>query len=189
MSTFYTSDHHFMFAPMIDFADRPYKSASAMGADMINKWNMMVKKDDVVYYLGDFSTHNEHKVRLMTIFEQLNGRKHLIVGNHDDATVQRLPWKSVSMYDTVRPESETPMVVHMSHYPPKPQERDDNRLYLHGHLHTKGPSDFPSYDVGVDANYFAPVHESIIVKKAEAYLKRRREGFGRLRGMMNGAEL
>ena len=45
---------------------------------MLARWNECVAADDIVYHLGDFAlaSHSRYLPRL-------NGRKRLIVGNHD----------------------------------------------------------------------------------------------------------
>lgn len=50
-------------------------------AMLIQRWNMTVKKHDTVYILGDFSFASPEETR--KILEKLNGKKHLIIGNHD----------------------------------------------------------------------------------------------------------
>lgn len=48
---------------------------------LINKWNEQVGKRDVVYILGDFCLGNKEITQ--RILSRLNGRKYLILGNHD----------------------------------------------------------------------------------------------------------
>jgi calcineurin-like phosphoesterase family protein len=45
---------------------------------MIGRWNTKVKKDDLVLHLGDFAWKG-----MQDVIPQLNGRKVLILGNHD----------------------------------------------------------------------------------------------------------
>ena len=60
---------------------------------MIANWNTIVRPDDVVWHLGDFAHRCEPK-RMRAVFDRLHGHKHLIIGNHDDATTLQLPWSS-----------------------------------------------------------------------------------------------
>ena len=48
---------------------------------LTQRWNMTVSKHDTVYILGDFSFAPTEETR--KILEKLNGKKHLIIGNHD----------------------------------------------------------------------------------------------------------
>lgn len=59
--------------------ERPWTDVDSMNRDLIGNWNKVVGKTDKVYLLGDalFGKKNLH------LFEQLNGKKCLILGNHD----------------------------------------------------------------------------------------------------------
>ena len=48
---------------------------------LINKWNETVRKQDTVYFLGDFCLKNKEYTE--NILKQLKGKKFLIRGNHD----------------------------------------------------------------------------------------------------------
>ena len=81
MTTFFTSDHHFGHAKIIDYCNRPWDDVDSMAQGMIDRWNETVEDDDVVYVLGDFAM-GELQFTL-PIVGQLAGTKHLIAGNHD----------------------------------------------------------------------------------------------------------
>ena len=55
---------------------------------MIEKWNNKVSNEDTVYILGDFSFKLQ-KSAAIKILRQLNGKKVLIKGNHDNYVGQR----------------------------------------------------------------------------------------------------
>ncbi len=83
MSTiFFTSDHHFGHKGIIKNAKRPFRSVEEMNETMILRWNEKVKKNDIVYHLGDIGLMASRKP--IEILERLNGKIHLIKGNHDD---------------------------------------------------------------------------------------------------------
>ena len=52
-----------------------------MDANLIRMWNKTVSEDDLVYILGDFSFYDGEKTS--NILKFLNGKKILVVGNHD----------------------------------------------------------------------------------------------------------
>src|SRR3972149_1827984 len=58
MSTWVTCDHHFGHVNIITYCDRPFKDVNHMNEVMIERWNEVVRPDDVVYYLGDFTMSN-----------------------------------------------------------------------------------------------------------------------------------
>jgi calcineurin-like phosphoesterase family protein len=76
----FTSDPHFFHANVIKYCDRPYASVEEMNEALIANWNSVVKPEDTIYCLGDFSLAYR-PVELFT--RRLNGIKVLIPGNHD----------------------------------------------------------------------------------------------------------
>ena len=54
-----------------------------MHAEIIKRWNKKVTNGDDVYILGDIGSRGYQNMHVELI-AQLKGRKHLIVGNHDD---------------------------------------------------------------------------------------------------------
>jgi len=79
-----TSDHHFMHSKIIEYCNRPFKNYQEMDRVLIENYNSVVSKDDTVFILGDFTMSNNREV-IEKYCSQLNGNKHLILGNHDRA--------------------------------------------------------------------------------------------------------
>ena len=52
-----------------------------MNGGLISQWNKKVRKNDEVVILGDFSIDKGEKTNELLC--RLNGRKYLIIGNHD----------------------------------------------------------------------------------------------------------
>lgn len=77
---FYISDLHFGHQKCIDFDKRPFKSFNDMNETMIQNWNSVVSKGDLVYVLGDMFWDNR---LIPEIMPRLKGTKFLIKGNHD----------------------------------------------------------------------------------------------------------
>ena len=162
---FFTSDHHFYHKNIIEYCDRPYADLDEMHADMIAKWNETVRKDDCVYYLGDFSFGNQKQTN--DILWQLNGYKVLIRGNHDDNATCKLfdEW-----HQTL--EIESPYFTYLlSHYPYEIAGYEDKRgLYtplsdktlIHGHVHRKWTVKSNMINVGVDVWDFYPISQDDI---------------------------
>lgn len=91
--TFFTADSHFGHEGIIRMCARPFSSTTEMDQTLIANWNAVVRPKDEVWYLGDFA-HRIDAKRKRAIFDLLNGIKHLVVGNHDDAETLQLPWAS-----------------------------------------------------------------------------------------------
>ena len=65
-----------------------------MNEILVRNWNKVVGKYDIVYILGDFALCGRD--RIIEIAQKLNGRKRLILGNHDGASIDT--YKSVFEY-------------------------------------------------------------------------------------------
>ena len=78
-----TSDTHFCHKNILVYeaASRPFKDRDEMNEELIRRWNEKVADTDVVFHLGDFSFGSRNRVK--DIASRLNGRKFLLLGNHD----------------------------------------------------------------------------------------------------------
>lgn len=118
-SIWFTSDQHFGHDAILRFTDRQYKTVKEMQKDIIKKWNKQVRKNDIVYVLGDFVWNTVKSNEYRKILEKLNGNIILIVGNHDDMRTVRglnLGFSDVLWGAEIKIGKET---VLMSHYPYK----------------------------------------------------------------------
>ena len=79
---YFIADTHFGDSNIIAYENRPFADCAEMEEELIKRWNNVVAPEDTVYLLGDFSALNmEENKKILT---KLNGRKILIMGNHDD---------------------------------------------------------------------------------------------------------
>ena len=86
MKVFIISDTHFGHEAIIRYCNRPFTSVEEMDQIMIKRWNETVSNNDIVIHLGDFSFYGKDKTR--EIIQKLNGKKILIMGNHDNYSEQ-----------------------------------------------------------------------------------------------------
>ena len=54
-TVYFISDTHFYHQRIIDYCHRPYLDVDEMNNDIIKKWNSVIKKNDIVWHLGDFA--------------------------------------------------------------------------------------------------------------------------------------
>ena len=54
MKIYIISDTHFNHENIIKYCNRPFKDINEMNDAIIDNWNRIVKKDEIVYHLGDF---------------------------------------------------------------------------------------------------------------------------------------
>lgn len=85
---FFISDTHFDHTNIIKYCNRPFKNVNEMNIAIVNKWNKVVRKNDIVYFLGDV-TYGRHHHPIDYWFSKLNGKIFLIRGNHDTDKVTK----------------------------------------------------------------------------------------------------
>ena len=83
---YYIADCHFGHENIIRFDNRPFSDVEEMDLAMIALWNQRVTERDDVYILGDFCFRSRNDPAWY--LRQLKGKKHLIQGNHDAATLE-----------------------------------------------------------------------------------------------------
>ena len=130
--------------------------------ELIKLWNSVIKKKDTVYIIGDFSFASPERTR--KILEKINGKKHLIVGNHDKAcntlsnyfeSVSQI--KEVTFKKTVFPFLDESIHCVLCHFPMIAwNRRMHGSLMIHGHTHgaldaVNAQSEELRVDVGFDA--------------------------------------
>ena len=85
----YIADMHFDHEDIIAYDNRPFDSLNQMNEALVENWNRVVAPGDLTWILGDFCTGDSDRWR--SLLNRLNGRKALIIGNHDDlSTVSAL---------------------------------------------------------------------------------------------------
>ena len=167
----FTADTHFGHAGIIAACGRPWVTAEQMGDDLIAAINTRVGAGDELYVLGDFSyrmTRDEAAAMRARIACR---RVHLINGNHDKSwtdypadALGRRPFETARDYAELKVEGGRKLALF--HYPMAEWAGAyHDAIHLHGHIHSQGPSHnernraqgLYRYDVGVDANGYAPV--------------------------------
>jgi len=157
MSVYFISDHHFGQAAARSFYRRPFASVAEMDQEMIDRWNFVVSPgdEDEVWHLGDFAVRQSAE-RVAYLLATLYGRKHLIVGNNDDAVVTNCAlWQSVRQYAETTVDG-TKLVL--CHYPFRTwRDMEKGSINRHGHSHGRLKPLPRQFDVGVDVWDFRPV--------------------------------
>ena len=146
MKKYIISDTHFNHKNIIDYCNRPFKDIDEMNNTIIDNWNKSVKKDDIVYHLGDFFLGS--KFDLKDIVDRLNGTIYLIRGNHDRLTGtiylirgnhDRLTVKSYEDCGIIVLKN-APIImddykIMLSHRPLPDTMIKDGYINIHGHIH------------------------------------------------------
>lgn len=162
----FTADMHLGHERVLEFTSRPWEKIEEMNQAFISNINDKVKEEDELYILGDYSFK-------MTALEAAALRKkivckrvHIVPGNHDKDWTNSLVARAfiVELPITVLKENKRKFVL--SHFPMADwQSMSHSSIHLHGHIHSEGSTynemnrmqGLYRYDVGVDANGYAPV--------------------------------
>ena len=164
---FVISDTHFGHANIIKYCNRPFADPMEMDEKIIENWNKTVRPEDIIYHLGDvyFGKKNPSNFH-----RRLNGRKRLILGNHDEGKDPIL----LEMFGKILMWRMFPdLGVLLTHVPIHPHSFVDHSeerkgkysVNVHGHIHNqtvkipKTENDDPRYRcVSVEHINYTPVH-------------------------------
>lgn len=142
MMRYYIADLHFYHENIISIDGRPFSDALEMNDYMIEKWNSRVRDNDEVYILGDLSLGTGEETN--AILQRLNGKKYLIVGNHDsyisDKDFNKDSFVWIKKYAEIRDENRRLILCHYPIFCYNGQHyRNDNgeslTFMLYGHVH------------------------------------------------------
>lgn len=170
MAILFTSDLHLGHDNVLPLRQQ-FQDINEHDDTLIAKWNAKVKKKDDVYILGDLSYRSPHHISYY--LSRMNGRKHLIVGNHDNYWMRHVEdmdeyFETVDYLKIIKFEKKQ---ITLCHYPmlewPGSRYVESGTSYLiHGHIY--GAQDTEVYghikkyqphalNAGVDINGFEPV--------------------------------
>lgn len=129
-----------------------------MNQSLVDNWNKIIGKHDEVYHLGDFAFASTKTVQ--HIVKSLNGRIHLIKGNHD----YKQPRHIFDLFESVenlRQISFDKQKIVLCHFPILSWNGKHHGVWhLHGHSHggLSFDSNLKRLDVGVDCHNYRPIH-------------------------------
>lgn len=154
----FTSDVHFSHANILYFhperrehfgitleelKEDSVAAAEKMNEMLIKQWNDTVKRDDTIYFLGDFCMGNREETE--KILQKLHGKKFLIPGNHDKSLkgLERYFEDVAQIKEAKFTNNQFPFIdpnetfcVEMCHFPLLTWNRRENgSVHVHGHTH------------------------------------------------------
>ncbi len=156
------SDTHFGHENIIKFCNRPFANVEEMNETLVSKWNDTVRPNDIVYHLGDVYFRDGN-----TVLHRLNGRKRLVLGNHDDPNDPSLR-KTFEKIMLLRWFTDlglllTHVPIHVSQLETK--RFGDKMANVHGHIHDQPSPVGPYINVSVEHTNYAPVNINAIRRK------------------------
>lgn len=133
---FVTSDLHLGHANIIKYCHRPFKDVYDMNRTLVYNWNSTIRKDDIVYFLGDLAYSKSPYTD--SWLHKLNGKITFIKGNHDESNSIELLDHMIIEFDGFK--------FYLTHNPKNvPSNWDD--WVIHGHVHNN------SYDYDMQRKY------------------------------------
>ena len=177
-----TADLHLGHTGVFGLSPRPFSCIEETAEALLASLNAAVGPKDTLYVLGDFTMRTKAEDVLAYASSIRCRNKVLVRGNHDQARALADAFSEVLDYKEIRFDRR---LVCMSHYPmmdwnrctkdyPPPPGKKGS-VMAHGHIHSVGPSlnlanlvrGVWRWDVGVDANGYAPVALEEIVARIE----------------------
>lgn len=160
MTTFFTSDTHYHHSRIIEYSKRPFKDVEEMNEALITNYNSVIKSSDDVYHLGDFAFADKDAINI--VLRRLNGRKHLIFGNHDkqfrkykELLSKHFIW--AKDYAEINVDNQKIILSHYSFRVWNASHRGSWNLYGHSHCNLFDDPKLLSIDVGVDCHSYYPI--------------------------------
>ena len=162
---FLTSDTHYGHNNITKFPSglregeplRPWDDVNHMNEELISNWNSVVRPKDIVYHLGDFCMARKY----IAIAGRLNGRKKLIMGNHEHHPAREY----LEYFEDVMGVKEIGKAI-LSHIPLHPsQKKRWPEANVHGHLHEFKMDDPWYVNVCVETRDYTPVPLYVVRKE------------------------
>jgi len=149
-----TADTHFGHDSIIEYCNRPFKSANDMDNKLIKNFNIRINDEDDLFILGDFTlSHANNYGYFQSLLKRLHGRKHLIMGNHDHC--KPAFYNEIGFQSIHYPYFELNGFI-LCHDPALSEAAKDRR-FLCGHVHTLFLAQRNVLNVGVDQHAYNPL--------------------------------
>jgi calcineurin-like phosphoesterase family protein len=156
---------------------RDFDTMEEHNETLVRSINSMVKEDDILYHLGDWSFGGHVNIKIFR--EQIHCKNiNLFFGNHDQhiepvnsiyrelfSSVQYVGWLSLKI-DSMKSGKYGKTNIFMSHYSHQVWDKSHHgTIHLFGHSHGSLEGIGKSMDVGVDTNNLYPYHLDEILER------------------------
>lgn len=131
---FVIADLHFSHKNIIEYEKRPFANVEEMNKTIVRNWNTFVSKHDTVFILGDVSFCGKEETK--ELISKLNGKKVLILGNHDRGRSVDNFWRYVGFNEVYRYPIVYDDWLVLSHEPPEYFNEQTPYAYIYGHVHS-----------------------------------------------------
>ena len=126
-----TSDTWFGRPQILQIANRQFNNIEEMNSTLIKNWNKKVKKNDVVFHLGNFAWD---PITARKVLKKLNGKIYFLKGSHDGAleeVIDDFP-KAEFFNNSIMELKDFDTII--SHYPLSVWNgKESGTIHIHGH--------------------------------------------------------
>jgi calcineurin-like phosphoesterase family protein len=156
-NTWFTADFHLGHSNIIRYCNRPFSTVEEMDQGILERLNVSVRPNDVLFFLGDFCMGSHSRV--LAYRRRIHCKKIFAVpGNHDK---QARKLEEFSWLDNLAEVSIHGHPIVLCHYALRVWNWSNRgSWHLYGHSHGRLPEvpNSLSMDVGVDTHDFHPWH-------------------------------
>ena len=175
MKNWFSSDPHWGHKNIIRYCNRPFENVQIMNETLIMNFNARVRPEDNLYFTGDLFFCDKSKAA--KILARLNGKKYLVLGNHDKMIKKNIEFfepyfEYIGDYLEIKVQdpdaSGGSQMICLFHYSQKVWNQSHRGSWqLYGHSHGSLPDDPNALqmDVGVDCNNYYPFSYEEIKKR------------------------
>lgn len=164
MNYFFTADTHFGHKNIIRYDKRPFENTEEHDEQLIVRYNSVVSKNDIVYHLGDFAFASKQKIN--EYISRLNGKIHLIKGNHDKRIGKGLLFESISDIKNININNVQIVLCHYCFRVWSRKHYGAWHLYGHSHNQLEESTDL-CFDVGVPGWNYYPISFEQVKQKMQ----------------------
>jgi len=174
---YFISDFHWNHANIIRYSSRPYNDVEEMNKTLIKNWNQTVSPNDTIWHLGDFCYLKENK-QLYDLLNSLNGKKNMILGNHDQIIEKNKDYLLKSrMVESIQHYHEFKYnkgFFVLFHYGQRVWNHSHHgSIMLYGHSHGSLPPYGKSVDVGIDCKEITEEYRPVSIDEVINYMNKR----------------
>lgn len=158
MTVYAISDLHLFHENILKWGRDQFKTTEEMANYIKERWNSVVTPQDKVYVLGDCFFGGRGMGFYKGYMDSLNGKKRLVVGNHDDIPkiVSAGIFQKVSLWRHFHEHNL--LLTHVPIHEDCLLERaGDYSVNVHGHTHLNGSPPGPYFSVCCELVDYTPI--------------------------------
>ena len=137
---YFTSDWHLGHKRIIELSERPFSSLNEMKLSLLDNTLSILKKDDTLFMLGDFSFKKEETEYALSALKDAGIHFFWVLGNHDEKNAKEKYKNFCEKISSGYFFSRDGYRIFLSHFPHLFwNESQKNSWSLFGHVHIHSP--------------------------------------------------